>query len=630
MNAAPSPASSTSSQNSAGHLHILLLDPFFRLSSQPGSTRSDDLARRLVHAGHHVSVITTSAALHEGGTSIDKIALDIVRVAARARFGHPPPDAQYGAYARSLAWRLWRAKEVDAVLAADVPAAALPIVVLFCVLRAIPLLLDVRTGPPARAPRQALFMTRLAAWCARTSFRLTARFARHVIALSPDVEQALAAERIGTGKITLSTPGCDTLLMATPAGSNSPALTSYPQLAQGPLVVFAGSMTPDRRLETLIGVASALQVAAPHIAFAFCGDGPARGRLESRALELSVFNKSVWFLDPLARRDVAQLLTAATAVYVDGGTASAGFFDALAAAKPVIVGTAGAQRELIEGRGAGIGLPENDVPAAARELVDFLRDGDGLRRASQQAGALAAGRFSLDRVTSTIRDLIESSVAADPRHAVLRRRMLRTKRVIDVVVSLTALIILSPLLLVVAIAVQLKMGGPVLFSQSRPGLKGKPFNIYKLRTMTNAKDSSGALLSDGERLTEFGKFLRRTSLDELPQLLNVLKGDMSLIGPRPLLHEYMPYYTAEQHRRHDVLPGISGWAQVNGRNNITWEDKFAMDVWYVDHISLWLDIKIAFKTLWIILTGKGVSSDGHATYQRFDEIMARRQGAEDA
>ena len=630
MNAASSSTSATSPQNSAGHLHILLLDPLFRLSSQPGSTRSYDIARRLVHAGHRLTVVTTSAGLHEGATSIDRIPLDIVRVQARARFGHALPETALVTYARSLLWKIWRAKNVDAVLAADVPAAALPMVMLFCAVRAIPLLLDLRAEPPKPAPRQAVFPARVAAWCARMSFRLTARFARHVIVQSPDVEHALAAQRIGAGKITLSAPGCDTALMATALGSSAPALTAYPYLAQGPLVVYAGSMTPERHLGVLLDLAAAVQATAPDITFAFCGDGIARGRLESRALELGVLNKNVWFLEPLPRRDMPQLLAAANAVYVDGVVAAGGFFDALAAAKPVIVGAAGSQRELVEGRGAGIGLPENDVAASARELIDFLRDGDGLRRASQQAGALAAGRFSLDRATSTVRDLIESSVAADPRHAVLRRRMLRAKRVIDVVASAAALIILSPLLLVVAILVRVKMGGPILFSQPRPGLKGKSFRIYKLRTMTNAKDASGALLSDGERLTEFGKFLRRTSLDELPQLLNVVKGDMSLIGPRPLLHEYMPYYTPEQHRRHDVLPGISGWAQVNGRNNITWEDKFAMDVWYVDHISLWLDLKIAFKTLWIIFTGKGVSSDGHATYQRFDEIMARRQGAEDA
>jgi lipopolysaccharide/colanic/teichoic acid biosynthesis glycosyltransferase len=147
--------------------------------------------------------------------------------------------------------------------------------------------------------------------------------------------------------------------------------------------------------------------------------------------------------------------------------------------------------------------------------------------------------------------------------------------------------------------------------------------------MTDAKDNTGVLLPDAARLTPFGQFLRRTSLDELPELLNVLKGDMSLVGPRPLLPEYLPYYTPEQRRRHDIAPGITGWSQINGRNALTWEDKFALDTWYVDNVDLGLDLNILLKTFWIAVTGHGVSAEGHATMPRFDEIMARRQGAED-
>jgi len=191
------------------------------------------------------------------------------------------------------------------------------------------------------------------------------------------------------------------------------------------------------------------------------------------------------------------------------------------------------------------------------------------------------------------------------------------------------LVILSPVLLGLGIAALIKMGWPALFTQARTGLKGKIFRIVKFRSMTNAKDPAGNLLPDAERLTPFGRFLRRTSLDELPELFNVLTGDMSLVGPRPLLPEYLPYYSPEQRRRHDVAPGLTGWTQINGRNALTWEDKFALDTWYVDNVSLGLDVKILFKTLGIILSGRGVNAEGHATMPRFDEIVARRQGAED-
>ncbi len=163
----------------------------------------------------------------------------------------------------------------------------------------------------------------------------------------------------------------------------------------------------------------------------------------------------------------------------------------------------------------------------------------------------------------------------------------------------------------------MKIGAPVLFRQARPGLRGRPFTIYKFRTMTDKRGERGELLPDGERLTRLGRFLRKTSLDELPELFNVLKGDMSIVGPRPLLMQYLDLYTPEQARRHEVKPGITGWAQVNGRNAISWEDKFKLDVWYVDHQSFWLDLTIIFMTVWKILKREGISQPGQATMEEF-------------
>jgi len=166
--------------------------------------------------------------------------------------------------------------------------------------------------------------------------------------------------------------------------------------------------------------------------------------------------------------------------------------------------------------------------------------------------------------------------------------------------------------------VRFKLGAPVLFRQQRPGLHGKPFTLYKFRTMTDARDAEGHLLPDAARLPPFGSFLRSTSLDELPELLNVLKGDMSLVGPRPLRMHYLPLYTTEQARRHDVRPGITGWAQVNGRNKLSWEEKFELDVWYVDHFNFILDLRILFMTMYKVLNRKGISAEGHSTMPRFE------------
>jgi len=191
------------------------------------------------------------------------------------------------------------------------------------------------------------------------------------------------------------------------------------------------------------------------------------------------------------------------------------------------------------------------------------------------------------------------------------------KRLLDIFVSSTALSILAPLILVIAWQINRKMGSPVLFRQTRPGLNGKPFEMIKFRTMKDAVDAQGNPLPDSERLTPFGQFLRSSSLDELPELWNVLKGDMSLVGPRPLLMEYLPLYTPEQYRRHEVRPGVTGWAQINGRNALSWEEKFRLDVWYVDNRSLWLDIKILFLTVKKVVVRDGISADGEATMPKF-------------
>lgn len=192
-----------------------------------------------------------------------------------------------------------------------------------------------------------------------------------------------------------------------------------------------------------------------------------------------------------------------------------------------------------------------------------------------------------------------------------------SKRIFDIVVAAFGLILASPILLVTAVLVAFFHGTPVLFRQQRPGYKGRLFNIYKFRTMSNARDKAGNLLPDAERLTPLGRFLRSSSLDELPELFNILQGEMSLVGPRPLLTQYLPRYSPEQARRHDAMPGITGWAQINGRNALTWEEKFKLDIWYVDHWSFWLDIKILFLTIWKVFKREGISQPGHATAEEF-------------
>jgi len=192
-----------------------------------------------------------------------------------------------------------------------------------------------------------------------------------------------------------------------------------------------------------------------------------------------------------------------------------------------------------------------------------------------------------------------------------------SKRVFDIVVATLGIVLLSPLYIMVAAVVRLVLGQPILFRQQRPGYKSRPFFVYKFRTMTDARDGSGRLLDDSERLTALGRFLRSFSLDELPELFNILRGEMSFVGPRPLLMEYLPLYSPEQARRHDAVPGLTGWAQVNGRNAADWPARLAMDVSYVDNWSFWLDLKILLLTLWKVITRRDISQPGQATVEHF-------------
>lgn len=192
-----------------------------------------------------------------------------------------------------------------------------------------------------------------------------------------------------------------------------------------------------------------------------------------------------------------------------------------------------------------------------------------------------------------------------------------SKRIFDLFLVIPGMIILLPVFFVVAILVRIYLGKPIIFSQKRPGFQGKIFTMYKFRSMKNVFDENGKILPDNQRITRFGQFLRSSSLDELPELFNVLKGEMSLVGPRPLLVDYLPRYSAEQMRRHEALPGITGWAQINGRNAISWQEKFLLDVWYVDHRSIWLDVKILASSFWKVIKREGITQTGEVSMEEF-------------
>lgn len=621
----PTPGSDPSATATSG-LHVLLIDPDFRTREDAGVTRTYDFARHLVQNGHRASVLAAPAR-HDMALPEREIAVTVTG-AAPAAFGRAASRDFPRRFALGVLFKIWSIKGVDAVVTTDRPVRLLPLVAFFALWRGIPMILDVMRGAPAHAPMTAPFLEKCRRVITRAVYRLGAAAAKRITTITPALKDDLIAEGIAESKITVSLLGCDT---QSRGDEEFPARIAplLPGGDQRPFVVFAGTLTHGRGLERALDIMA--ELAGEPLNFVFCGDGPARPHLEATAKSKGLLNASVVFTGPVSRKELQTLLRFSIAALADCSPDARGGFllDALAAAKPVILLGHGWQRDLVEGRGAGMSLPLNAPPAAARELADFLADGDGLRRAGQQAAALAQGRFNLDRICAEFRNLVQEIVAADPREAVLRRRTLRAKRTLDIVASFAGLIVLSPVFVIIAMAIWVQMRSPVFFTQQRTGLHGRFFKLIKFRTMSADKGADGKLLGDAARLTPLGKFLRRTSLDELPELINVLKGDMSLVGPRPLLPEYLAYYDAEQRRRHDLKPGLTGWAQVNGRNALSWEERFKLDVWYVDHLSFGLDLKILAKTVWVALSGRGISADDHATMPRFDEVMAKRQGAED-
>ena len=305
--------------------------------------------------------------------------------------------------------------------------------------------------------------------------------------------------------------------------------------------------------------------------------------------------------------------------------------EAQASGVPVVTTNAtGAIDSIVDGV-TGLLVPVGDSNSLAVAIDKLLGDAEARARMGR------AGRERMERDfrpeviwrahLQVYRDLLQEKQGRSRNHSdsIASQTSRWAKRSFDLLTAIGLLVVLSPVLAAIAVVVRLLAGSPVLFRQRRPGLRGQLFTCLKFRTMTDARDANGQLLPDGERLTPFGRFLRSTSLDELPELLNVIRGEMSLVGPRPLLPKYLNRYSPEQMRRHEVKPGITGWAQINGRNALDWNRKFELDLWYVDHRSLWLDLKILATTAWKVLRCVGISTPGHATMPEFVGVNTERE-----
>lgn len=624
-------------------MHVLYLHQYFCPPDGAGGTRSYAMAKRLVKSGHSVTIVTTSAFFPDNYSlsritrmSIDGIDLIVLRIPYDNAMGFLSRVWAFLRFALAGLWAALKVKDVDAVFATSTPLTIIIPGYISSRVHAAPLIFEVRDLWPDLPIAIGALKNPILKWLARRLESFAYHSSTRIVALSPGMKEGIIGRGITDDKVVMIPNASDIDLFRISPEEGHQFLERYPHLGTGPLVTYAGTVGQINGLEYMVDLAQAMLLTTPSVRFLICGDGRERENIRAKAAHVGVLEQNLWLLPPLPKNEVPRLLSASTVALslfqnlpeMQHNSANK-VFDALAAGKPVVVNYGGWQAELLESRGAGLALPPDDIEKAAQELAAFLEDTDGLLRAGEQAAALADSRFNRDRLAGQLRDVLEGAVKKEPTSRKLYQRRLAIKRAFDMAAAAIGLVVLSPVLLIISGLVFFKMGWPIFFTQLRPGFKGKPFRLIKFRTMADETDSAGALLPDSERLTPTGQFLRKTSLDELPELINVLLGDMSLVGPRPLLMEYLPHYSTEQARRHDAPPGITGYAQVHGRNALTWEEKFSLDTWYVDNMSFALDLKILWQTIGVVLGGKGVSASNHVTMPRFDEIMARKQGAED-
>jgi lipopolysaccharide/colanic/teichoic acid biosynthesis glycosyltransferase len=385
--------------------------------------------------------------------------------------------------------------------------------------------------------------------------------------------------------------------------------------AKAPVVGFVGRFTKDKGIEELVNAFDLLKIKISDAILLLLGDFEEGDpvNLETQA-RIKAGQGIVWagFVNnPADYYHVFDVFALPT--YREGFPNVP--LEAAAAGKPVIATNATGARDAVLDGVTGFIVPVGNAPALADALIRVLGSSELAQKLGEAGREWVTTEFQPERIWSALDNLYSSLL--EERLEMRRTRMLEFKSVFDFVVALIALIVLSPVLAVLAVLVRWKLGAPIFFSQERPGLLGKPFKMFKFRSMRDARDFNGNLLSDAERLTPFGRLLRSTSLDELPELWNVLTGEMSLVGPRPLLMEYLGLYSSLQARRHEVKPGITGWAQVNGRNAISWTEKFNLDVWYVDHWTFWLDLKILAMTVLKVVRRDDVNAQGSATIEKF-------------
>ena len=594
-------------------MKIIYLHQYFNTPGMAGGTRSYELARRLVAAGHEVHMVTSwrapDADLPPGRWRETLEAGIHVHWLANPYENSMPYAQRIRSFLRFALRSAGKAAALkgDLVLATSTPL-TIAIPGLYAKWRGrIPMVFEVRDLWPEGPIRVGALKSRWSIAAARWLERRAYFGAAHVVALSPEMKAGVQATGYPGERITVIPNSCDLDLFRVSREVGQELSNRHPEWSGGKLVVYVGTLGMINGVEYLAEIAAEMAGLDASVRFLVVGEGKEEGRIRERAEELGVLGRNLWMWPPVPKSEVPAILSASricaslVVPQVARKAQSANkVFDAFAAGRPLLVNHGGWIADLVRETGAGVLVPERDAQVAAQILCEFLHDVRRQEAAGAAAAQLAETRFSRDLHAETLRRIVES-VAADGSEARRgrksgSRRCYRTgKRLVDLVLASAGLVLMSPVLLAVAIGVRLALGRPVFFSAERAGLGGRPFRLWKFRSMTNETGPDGQWLPDERRLTGFGRFLRRSSLDELPQLIHVWKGEMSLVGPRPLPVAYGARYTPRQATRLQVKPGLTGWSQVGYRGpGRTWEERLEEDAVYVERAGMVWD-------LWILL-----------------------------
>lgn len=609
-------------------MRVLLIHQAFASPDEPGGTRHYELADRCVDQGIDFTIIASDLSYLTGKQTVVRKGLITEQTAGAMRVlrAYTIPSLH-----RSFLWRVvsflsfmitsasaaLKAGPTDLVMGTSPPIFQAMSAWFVARVRRRPFLLEIRDLWPEFAIDMGVLrnpvLIRLARWLERF---LYAR-ATQLLVNSPMYRDYLVGKGVPESKISLIPNGVDPDMFDPDARGEE--FRRALGLTDTFVVTYAGALGLANDIPTILKAAARLRDERD-VRFLLVGDGKERRNLEALARELQLTN--VMFVGARSKSEMPVILAASDAcvatlmnIAMFRTTYPNKVFDYMAAGRPTILAIDGAIREVIEKANGGVFVPPGDDAALASAIIPLSQDRNLARQMGSSARAYVLEHFNRNQQANDFVRLAEQLTGEGRRATDLYR--VAGKRAIDLAIALPALVLLSPLMTLIALAVRLKLGSPVLFRQERPGLKGRPFTLAKFRTMSDARDSQGDPLPDVARLSSFGRFLRATSLDEIPELFSVLKGDMSLVGPRPLLTQYLKLYSPAQMRRHDVSPGMTGWAQVNGRNAVTWEQRFELDVWYVTHCSFRLDMKILLLTAWKVLKREGISQEGQVTMANF-------------